>query len=97
MDNATNNEWFGPDSFDLQGNHNQKVDMRKEVAQERGADWVVMNNSAIVGQTQSFTLDVGFEPFVLTPFWMKWHVTNFALPLTTLPPVFPLPGTLKKK
>lgn len=57
--------------------------MRKEIAQERGADWVVMNTSAIINQTKSFTLDIGFEPFVLTPFWMKWHVTNFALPLTT--------------
>lgn len=29
-------------------------------------------------------MEIGFEPYVLTPFWMKWHVTTYALPLTTL-------------
>lgn len=56
---------------------------------ERGTHWVVMNTTLLSttlmeDASQSFQLDIGFEPFVLTPFWMKWHIVNYALPLTTL-------------
>jgi len=36
----TNNYYFGNDSFDLTGNYNQFVDIRKEVAIERGFKYI---------------------------------------------------------
>ena len=38
-----NNKLFGKDSYELQNNHNQKVDMRELVANERGAHFIFMN------------------------------------------------------
>ena len=42
-----NNYLFGEDSFDLQYNHNQKVDIKKDVATERGAQYILIDASNI--------------------------------------------------
>ena len=75
-----NNKLFGNDSFDLQNNTNQKVDIRKEVATERGARYVYINVGSLGPENEDeFTLTVAHEPFIYKEFWRDWHVLIYAL------------------
>ena len=75
-----NNKLFGNDSFDLQSNTNQKVDIRNEVATERGARYVYVNVASLDPENDDeFTLTVAHEPFIYKEFWRDWHVLIYAL------------------
>lgn len=43
-----NNYLFGDDSFAITGNHNQKVDLRKELAKDRGGKWAFFDVKKMV-------------------------------------------------
>ena len=71
-----NNQLFGNDSFDLTGNHNQKVDIRNEVATERAAKYILIDAS-VLESDEDFELTVALEPFLLTDFWRIWLVLMY--------------------
>lgn len=71
-----NYRWFGEDSFDLQGNHNQMVDIRKELAIERGATWVEMDVTKMISD-EVFSLIATLEPFFEDAFWRCWKILYF--------------------
>lgn len=72
-----NNYLFGPDSFDITGNHNIKVNIANEVATDRGGKWVFFNATKIVSD-ESFELTIALEPFILKVFWRLWKVLTFS-------------------
>jgi len=71
-----NNQLFGNDSFDLTGNHNQKVDIRNELATERAAKYILIDAS-VLESDEDFELTVALEPFLLTDFWRIWLVLMY--------------------
>lgn len=73
MSTRINNQLFGNDSFDLTGNHNQKVDIRNELATERAAKYILID-ATLLDSDENYELTVALEPFLLTDFWRIWLV-----------------------
>ena len=81
-----NNKLFGNDSFDLQDNYNRLVNVKSNVAKERGAKYVVINATALtmLGPSQSFSFKIGFEPWIFTEYWKKLVAILIILPMISL-------------
>jgi len=78
--NETNNYYFGNDSFDLTGNHNQLVDIQKEVATGRGFKYIMINTTLLESETgETFELTIADEPWIYKQFWKRWVIIIFAL------------------
>ena len=74
-----NNQLFGEDNFEIQQNHNLLVMSNKQTLKERGARLVVMDfsqvESPIFVPNQDFKIDVAFEPFIKSPFWIYYEIS----------------------
>ena len=75
-----NNFLFGGDSFDDQQNYNQLVDINKELALDRGGEWMLFN-ADILSIDRDYKVQASLEPWRWTEFWWIWLFLLRASPL----------------